>query len=744
MANVKKLGMIVTSTVLSFGMFSSIANASTTNNGQPEKVRIQVASTDNVISKEQLVQKFREMFPNQFDFLKISDFQMNSSHIYPEDETVRHDLYFTKMIDGKRVYGNIGFVGEDLDIEYFSYQPPNVKDALFPAKVSKEEAKKIAEDFMKKFLDGKDYQLETDIYNYYPQQILTEPIRYSFTFSRTKNQVSIADQRMDVSVLGNGEVVSFYKMFSQSKNSTFADVTHLKDKNDMVKQVKANLSVELNYQINYDYQTGDRSAELIYRPTAKLQGIEAATGKWMTADGYTTDLPGKTKIEAITEKPLPVKQDGITVEEAKKIAEKFLAIDSDKVKLKIESIHEMENYNGQEVIYVQYMYQHATGGSGSGIEINKKTGEVLSYYNMKDHLLTEVGEDPEKNNALSKQEALKQAVKYVKEWIPSYLHMYALPVDEPYFDDRLGTYQFAFPRIMNGIIVTGDQIHVGVAGDGSLNSLNVNYQEMENWPSSDNVISEQEAKKILEEALTLKLTYMKHAKNEKENHYDLVYLPVFNDDPFSYVNANTGEWNNLFNGKDSITVTHPSAEEELNYLINAKVLDVKDANTFNGDASISRGEALNVLIKSLTYFYHGSYFYGQENTNQTFENIDAKHPLYQEIERAVETGIIKADSKDFDADAPITREELSVWMIRVMGLEKAAKDSSIFSLGFEDADKIKSANVGYVAMANSMGLLQEEQNRFNPEREVTYAELAVSTIRLAHAIAESGRGIQYY
>ncbi|MFS0687841.1 S-layer homology domain-containing protein [Sporosarcina sp. 179-K 8C2 HS] len=743
MAKIKKLGLIVTSSVLSFGMFSSMVNASTSENGQPEKVRIQVASTDTAITKDQLINKFRKMFPNQFDFLTNSDFQMSSAHIFPEDETVRHDLYFTKTINGKRVDGNIGFVGEELDIEYFSYQPPNVTDALFPAKVSKEEARKIAEDFMKKFLDGKEYQLETDTFNYYPQQILTEPVRYSFSYTRTENKISIADQRMEVSVLGNGEVVSFYKMFPRSKSSTFDDATKIKDKNEMVKKVKDNLSVELNYQINYDYRTSDRNVQLVYRPTAKLQGVEAATGKWMTANGYSADLPSKTKIEKITANPIPAKKDGITVEEAKKIAEQFLAVDSDKFTLRIESIHEMENYNGVPVIYVQYMYQYANGGSGGSLELNKNTGEIIHYYNMKDHLMKEIGENPKKEKSLSKQEALSQAVKHLKQWVPSYLHNYAMPIEEPYFDEVLGTYQFSFPRVVNGIVVNGDQIHVGIAADGSLNSLSVNYQEIENWPSSDGVISEQEAKKILEEALNLKLTYMKHAKSEKENHYDLVYVPVFNDDPFSYLNADTGEWNNLFNGKDSITVSHAWAEEELNYLINAKVLDVKDAKSFNGDAAISKGEALKVLMNSLTYFYYGGYYFGQEELNQTFDNINPKHPLYQEIERAVEAGIIKADGKNFDVDAPVTREELSVWMIRVLGLEQAAKDSNIFKLGFEDADKVQSKNTGYVAIANSLGLFKEEQKRFNPDREVSYAELAVSTIRLAHAIAENGRGLRY-
>ena len=214
----KKVSMILTSSVLSLGMFSTMASASTPLNGQPEKIRIQVASTENVFTKEDLIKKFRTLFPNQFDFLSNSDFQVSSAHIYPEDEMIRHNLYFTKTIDGKRISGNVGFVGEELEIEHFSYQPPNVTDALFPAKVSKEEAKKIAEGFMKKFFDGKDYQLESDTFNYYPQQILTEPIRYSFTFARTENQVSIADQRMEVSVLGNGEVVGFYRDVSSVRN----------------------------------------------------------------------------------------------------------------------------------------------------------------------------------------------------------------------------------------------------------------------------------------------------------------------------------------------------------------------------------------------------------------------------------------------------------------------------------------------------------------------------------------------
>ena len=45
-----------------------------------------------------------------------------------------------------------------------------------------------------------------------------------------------------------------------------------------------------------------------------------------------------------------------------------------------------------------------------------------------------------------------------------------------------------------GLLSIGDQISVSIAADGSLNSLSVNYQEMENWPSIDEVISEEKGK----------------------------------------------------------------------------------------------------------------------------------------------------------------------------------------------------------------------------------------------------------
>lgn len=726
----KKISTLLTCSALSFGMLASAANASTLVDEQSKKVQIQIASTEMEFSKKDLIQKFRTLFPGQFTFLSERDFQMSGGHMYPDDDTVRYQLHFSKTIDGKQIHGNIGFIGEALEVEHFSYQPPNVSDALFPAKVSKDEARKIALDFMKSIPSEEEYRLESDMYHYYPQRILTEPIRYSFSFARTKNQVAIADQQVMVTVLGNGDVVEFYKSPVRKGPVTYDEVTQALNEKDILQKIKDNLSVDLYYVINMDYQTGERSVDLVYQP--RTRNVHALSGKWQMANGFTAETPKKSKVEKIVSEPLPPRQEGITKEEARKLAEKLLASQSEDVKLIIHSIEDMKNYSGQDVYSIHYMYQFANGGYGSNLEINKQTGEITQYHNMEEAILEQVGKKPNQENSISEREALSSAVRYLKEWAPSYLHQYAYPLEEASFDERSGVYYFSFPRIVNGVAVIGDQISVSIASNGSLSSLSVNNTEEANWPSVDQVISDKEALALFEKALRVKLNYV---KKEEEQHYDLVYVPVFHDLPFSSLNANTGEWNNIPGSTNSIVVSHPWAEEELNYLLNTKILTIKDAKNFNGDASVSKGDALKVIINSLTYFYADRYG-NPENQSQTFENIDPEHPMYQVVEHAVKMGLIQQDQKRFDVDAPVTREELAVWYVRILGLEQAAKHSKIYKLDLADADQVGAGYEGYVALVNSLGLLQAEKGYFKPNQEVSYAELAVTVIRLAHEMSE--------
>ncbi|MDZ5473090.1 S-layer homology domain-containing protein [Bacillus sp. 31A1R] len=740
MKNLKKFGVLSLSTALSLSILAPVTSASTIGNEHSNQIQIRLASTESTVSKNELIKKFKEFFPNQFDFLTSNDFHMNSGHRFPEDDTVRYELSFHKTVQGKQIYGSVGFVGEKLEIENFYYDPVKTASALFPAKIKQDEAKKIASEFIKRFPGGKEYEIEDYSFQHYRNQTLTEPVRYSFSFVQTKDKVLIPDQRIEVAVLGSGEIVNFYRSAKDTKSFTFDDKGKMKTEKELLEQVKKSLSVNLQYQLDYDYSSGDRKVKLVYKPTEQFTGVNAITGEWRTANGFTKELPPKKKIDLLATSPLPAKHSDFNVDKAKALAEQLLAVNSDKIKLRIESVEERENHLGKKVISIQYMYEYQNGGHGTTLEFDSQTGEIIQYHDIRSEVLSQYGEKTNQSGNVTREQALNKAVKYMKEYAPSYLHHYSKPIDDYVFEDR-GNYHFSFPRVVNGISVAGDQISVVVSAEGSLISLNVGYQEVESWPSIKDTITEDKAKAQFLEALSLKLHYVLPA-NSKQKHYHLVYSPEFKNKPYNMLEAHIGDWTNLNDLDNSPRITHPSAEEELNYLLDAKILKVKDVNKFNANASVTKGEALEIMVKSLTYFYEG-YPPGREETKQTFSNIDPKHPLYQVIERAVSLGILDTTTKTFDFDKKITREELAAWYVRAMGLEEAAKHSNIYKLTFEDSKKVSKKYYGHVALATSVGLLKTDKNKFNPDKNVSYAHLADSIFRLAHKVYENGNRMNY-
>ncbi|WP_085990838.1 YcdB/YcdC domain-containing protein [Oceanobacillus senegalensis] len=749
MRNWKKIGTLSLATILSSGMLVTGVSAETSwkelhERKAPVKAlqeeeagpKIQIQGVDSTILKSDLVERVEELFPDGLGYsLKDSDFHMNRV-LHPGDDTTRYELMFSKEIDGEHVYGDFGFVGEDLQLERFHHQPANVDGATFPPEVTKDEAEQIALDFLKDFSGDETYQLNEDFFSYVGNQTLLEPIRYSFDFIRTNKDVPVSGQNVHVTVLGNGQVVDYYHRSPKSKSFTYDDITNIQEEKEVLEKVKNNLSVGLQYQIDYNYRTGDREVNLVYSPSNGGQGVHAVSGDWQTPDGWKEKLPEEKGLQSIIDEPLEPKHKDISMKEVRAFAEEFLAVDSDDVTLMIESISEIENPNGQQVYSIHYMYQHQHGGMGTNLEIDKETGEIVQYHDMRRELPGLSGEKNEKDN-ISKDEALDRAVNYLKQLTPSHIDNYAMPRNGTFFEEERGVYHFTFPRVVNDIPVIGDQISVGVAADGSLQFLNVNAQDVKEWPSVEEVVSKEDALQSFKKALSVDLHYVQ-ADSEKENHYSLVYQPVFNENEFSFLDASTGEWITMQDEANDVpTVSHPTAEKELNFLLYAGILDVKDVDAFDADAKISQGDALKVIAKSIRPFYDGHYP-GMEEQRQSFENIDVNHPYYPFIEQAVSMGILDTESKNFDIDKKLTKEELAVWYIRGIGLEQAAELSGIYQLDVEDEDKVSEENIGYVALANALGLLTAEDNHFNPDQHITYAQLAVSIFKFAEASRETG------
>ena len=149
-----------------------------------------------------------------------------------------------------------------------------------------------------------------------------------------------------------------------------------------------------------------------------------------------------------------------------------------------------------------------------------------------------------------------------------------------------------------------------------------------------------------------------------------------------------------------------------------------------------------MIMKSLTYVYSGRYF-SEGEAQQSFPDIDSKHPLYATVEQAVRIGVLEP-SDPFKVEDVLTRQEFAEWSIRALDLEKAAQYGNIYKLNFADANTIQSNYAGYIALAHEMGLLVAQENKINATGNVTYADLAVSIIRLAHKVTEKDDNHYYW
>ncbi|KGR77198.1 YcdB/YcdC domain-containing protein [Ureibacillus sinduriensis] len=743
MVKFNKVGIPILTVAMSLGIMS-VGNAQTMEKPTADNLQIEVAKTDNVISKNEVVKKFKELFPNKFDVLTTDDFYLSTGRYYPEDETVRYDLSFTKLVQGKELYGSATFKGDNLELESFHFEPVNKTDALFPAKITKEDAQKIAQEFIKKYSGSKQFHLDKSnnlYYYYYSNQLLTEPIQYYFSFIGTENNIEIADQRIEVVVLGNGDVVQYNQYQASGWKGSFEKAENLLSEKEVLSKIKENINLQLQYQVNYDFRTDKPDVQLVYAPVTQYSGVNAKNGLWYTNNGFKDNLPNNEKVERIVQQPLKPRHDSITVEDAKEIAKKLLTIDSEEIKLRFDSIEERTNYDGKAVISVNYSYEYGNSGYGTSIELDKQTGEIIQYHNLKNEVLRQLGQKPDDAKKLTSDEALVKALGYLKEWLPSSLHNYSKPISQPYSDEDSGVYNFTFPKIVNGIVVAGSDTSVGINFDGSLNSVNVNAPQIEEWPTTDGILSKEEAEKMFAASLSLKLQYVKENVSEETDHYSLVYNPVYNEKSSTSIDATSGEWTSMFGGREYPIVTDDTAEEELNYLIQNNILEI-DESTFNADSPVTRGEALKVLLKSISYIYERDYPQ-QEESHQTFEDVGRDHQYYHIVERAVKMGILDTGNNKFMSSESITREELAVWYIRALGLEQAAKHRDAYQLkGIKDAEDV--TYTGYVALADAIGILPSQNGLFNPKKAVTYSELAVSTIQLAHKVYENGNAYRYY
>ena len=188
------------------------------------------------------------------------------------------------------------------------------------------------------------------------------------------------------------------------------------------------------------------------------------------------------------------------------------------------------------------------------------------------------------------------------------------------------------------------------------------------------------------------------------------------------------------------------AREDVEYLANQGVVKGTSATTFAPDQKMTACEAL--LFCSRTT--------GVSSTDK-LKIATAWAPKLKEIlpdelyswaaeEMAVclETGILsetelRAMSSSGALVRTISRENLSMYLVRAMQLEPLVRSLSSYPMSFADATAISSSLQPYVYLLSMYGIVKGDQsNRFNPQGSLTRAEMATMLRRAIDRMEDLG------
>lgn len=728
----KKWASIISASAVALSLFTAgtVANANMGTTSNDERQQIYVAITDEDVTKEVLIEKLKAVLPELFGSFSNSDFTMSTmSYHYSDDLTTRYELSFSKTVNKQSQSGSIIFKEGDLEIESLTISPTITKDSLFPGKITEQQAQKIATDFVRKVTGSSDFITVSQVPSYFSTRLITEPISYAYSFMKTEKNIPIQDQGMYVSILGDGTIQYYMQIAPMTQRFAFEEESNIMTKSAAIAKMKETLKVSLQYSYDYSSYNAKPTVRLVYLPAADYIGVHAKSGKWHSNTGETEQIQAKAP-SPIVDKPLQASKP-ITLEEAKQYVKKLAQSNANGEKLTIDSVYEYES-EGTSIISISYSYHKKNASFGTSVEFNKNTGELLNYFDMSDSI--PYLDAPEDNTPrLDDAKVLAIATDYAKQFAPASIHEYSMPIYNISYSEENKMHTVSFPRMKNGLIVNGDNISVSISNKGELKSYYRSNLTIDDWPALDEVISQQEAQKQFEAALDAMLVYQ--SVYNQEGKYELLYTPTINKESIYQMDALTGEFLNVYGLKKKDIITHPTAEKELNYLIQAGAIEVKDAKSFNADQPISQGEALKTIIKSISYFYEDYAYSSGENSEDTIKIVPKDNPYYSTVESAYRMGMIK-EGDQLAIDKNVTKEQLAVWFVRALGLEQAAKYPTIYKLDVNDVHEISPANIGYVTLVNALKLQPLTDNKFQPKKEISYAELAVSIINVAYAIAE--------
>jgi hypothetical protein len=120
----------------------------------------------------------------------------------------------------------------------------------------------------------------------------------------------------------------------------------------------------------------------------------------------------------------------------------------------------------------------------------------------------------------------------------------------------------------------------------------------------------------------------------------------------------------------------------------------------------------------------------KEAASLKYSNVAADNANYSYLQKGVFYGILENKEGEFDFNQNVTREAMANTLVKMLGYDNLAKDTDIFVLPVSDSNRVKRDQIGYIAIAKALKILEVENDKIRSRSDTTMVELAMAIYRI--------------
>ncbi|TCO77464.1 YcdB/YcdC domain-containing protein [Marinisporobacter balticus] len=645
--------------------------------------------------------------------------------------------YDVHMLDDKKVWNMHWHSKEDKDgsievsindtghiISYYSNRYKNYDEKKLP-KYSKEEGKKIADGFIKKVDANLFSQLkyEADQHN----QIAEE---YGYHYVRMINNIPFYGNNVRTEVDSEtGKVTSFYcnwnDVFSFPKPEKIISLEEAQ------KAFQEKLGLEMIYKYRYDEKA--IKPYLVYTSKYKQDAsIDAFTGEKVemkypirygrggnakeevSSDGAAIELSPE-ELKAVKEASKLLSK-----EDAEKIARNTKILELTKFfKLMNASLNRDWLIKKDFTWYLYFNKEKEENGESVvdyvNVGIDGITGKIKSFY------LSDQYREDEKA-VFDKETSKKEVEKFLAGFAKDQYIQTEYDKDDYENADvektkKTRSYTFTYTRKVNNIPFRDNAITVGYnAVTGKIRSFDLRWFDV-NFPSTKNIASLDQAYDKMFQDIGLELQYKSSLEDarvpyeKKDGKIKLVYalnsgkpvifdgrsLEILNYDGKPYKEQKDIAYRDI-EGHDAQEAIQALAKYGIGF----------EEDTFKPDQKIVQKDFFRLFVKTLNYY--ASNRKEDEAIKEMYDYL-IREKIVKENEKSEEHFLTKEDSVKF--------------MIRALKYDEVAKIEGIYKYPFKDIEQASKNLIGYITIANGLGIVKGNNDVFEPKKEMTRGEAAI-------------------